>query len=76
MPIMPNVYIHMYILAENIESAAWCLHYTNELVHAHKFVLLQMFYQAISNSKIKVSLHAMKVEVNIKELCQQLFKYI
>ena len=42
-------------------------------MHAYrstKSVLLQMFYQAISNSKIKVSLHAMKVKVNIKGLCQ------
>ena len=31
---MPNVYI---ILAENIETAAWCSHYTDELVHAHRF---------------------------------------
>ena len=33
-----------------------------------------MFYQAISNSKIKVSLYAMKMEVNIKGLYQQLLK--
>ena len=46
-------------------------------MHAHrltKSVLLQMFNHAISNSKIEVSLYAMKVEMNIKGLCQQLFK--
>ena len=37
-------------------------------------MLLQIFNHAISNSKIEVSLYAMKVEVNIKGLCQQLFK--
>ena len=56
MPIMPNVYIHMYILAENIETAAWCLHYTNELVHAHrftKFVLLQMFTKLYLTARLR-----------------------
>ena len=46
-------------------------------MHAYrltKSVLLQIFSHAISNSKIEVSLYAMKVEVNIKGLCKQLFK--